>query len=307
MFKFHTDLLNIMLINPEQVLHGLENNELELVERCINDFDKEEIIPPISEIKDSKILEEYYSYMSFISNKAEIEDLALKIQSLPGNILLSTVRELFDITTTENMDIYLLPIGLSIGDAYVRDVDGNSVIFINLTSIIRYYGKNNDERLKNLIPVIEHEVFHVLFARLCTQSDYWDNYFKNITHYEDAKLLILNEGIAHFIADKNRIDNFLHIKNDIIKETVLKYHEVMSFLKKGDLLSTDVKEHFIKGTCNSYFEKYFAIPGMLAAYIIYRDFGTKGIKRCLEDITFFEECGLKKIDSFLEKRTDLIE
>ncbi|AZR74648.1 hypothetical protein BBF96_15465 [Anoxybacter fermentans] len=293
MINFKSDLLELMLNNSEQVF-SLKHKELELIESYINSFGTEETIPPISQLKDKEKLEEYYSYLSFLKYKDDIKDLAFRIQNLPPNKLLSFVSQLFDLDQ-EPITIYLTPIGNPIGEAYVRNVDGRFVAFVNLSAIMRY-SNNSDERIAKLIPVLEHEIFHILFGRFYTHSSYWKIYQKDLTQLKKAKLLILDEGIGHFIGDRVKIEEYLDTRYEILRKTFINYQKVINKLTQGDLPLDEAKKLFIKGIAGPYFEKYFAIPGMIAVHIIYKEYEIEGIKRCLKDMSFFEECGLKKLN-----------
>lgn len=294
MLTFHTELLELMIKNPEQVRHGLKHPELSLIERTVNSFGHSEKIPPIHQVSD-ELLEEYYSFYTFLKHREEIQLLAEKIQQVSSECLLTWMLKLFGQVNKE-IDIYLLPFGYPLGDAFVRKIDGKNAIFVNLSAMLKY-GRNADERIDCLLPILEHEVFHFYFDDFCQCSDYWQMYHSDLTVLKEARLLILNEGIAHFIADCNRIDTFLFKKRDQLRATYEKFCQVMNQLEQGIASPDEVKDLLIHGIANQYFDKYLAIPGMLAINLIFQKFGLDGVRRVLEDMDFFVAEGLDKLGS----------
>lgn len=295
MFKFHSDLLQLMLENPQQVLSGARNAELDFVEDTINDFTLDKQIPPIAQINSEAELEEYYSYATFLANQQEIAELGAQLQALPYEKVTAFLAELFD-HVTETVDIYLLPIGFPRGDAYVRNLNGETVICLNLAAILKY-GQDTAERVKTVTPVLEHEMFHIFFERRYKDTPYWVEFEEDLTAAKEARFLVLNEGIAHFIADWERIDQFLANRREQLHTAVRRYHEVMQQLDAGNLPMDDARRLIMWGIVGPFFEKYLAMAGMLAAYIILNEHGIVGLKRCLADLDFFYQHGLAKLDS----------
>lgn len=295
MFKFHSELLQLMLENPQQVLTGVRNAELDFLESTINDFTLDKQIPPISQLKSEDELEEYYSYATFLANQQATAELAAGLLALPFEQVTAFVAELFD-HATETVDIFLFPIGFPRGDAFVRNLDGEAVICLNLTAILKY-GKDTAERVQTITPVLEHEMFHILFERRYKNAPYWENYERDLTEAKEARFLVLNEGIAHFIADRGRIAQFLANRREQLQSSVERYRQVMQQLDAANLSVDEARRMIMQGIVGPFFEKYFAISGMLAAYIVYQKFGLAGLQRSLADLDFFQQNGLVNLDS----------
>ncbi len=300
MLRFHTNLLTQMLNHPEAVLNkDYSSMELVLVEENINSFGADEDIPPIASIHNTELLEDYYLYSTFLTLRQNVAQLAEDIQKVPEDKLFTFVSQLFgEREVQREIQIYLLPIGYPLGDAYVRQVDGQPVIFVNLTALQKY-GQTSGERLKNLIPILEHEIFHFYFERLNDFSTYWQQYKENFTPVKEAQWWVLNEGIGHFIGCRERIDQYLQEKYDLLKAAYHTYLKVMDRLQQNNLHPDEIKDIMLKGIANSFFDKYLAIIGMLAVYIIYQKSGIDGVRSCLEDMQFFQEMGLEQVGVLL--------
>lgn len=293
MLIYHTSLLEQMRENPKVVLNGIDNVELKLLESYISDFTDGVAVPPVSQIQEREDLEKYYLFLTYLNRNREIEELAEKTLELPFDRLTDFTRNLFDSVDLE-IDTYLMPIGHPYGDALVRPANGKSVIIFNLAAFIRY-GANNEERLQVISRILEHEIFHICFDQLYITSPYWAEYRSNLTQLNEAKVLILNEGVAHFIADRRQVERYLSENRSTILQTLGEYHKAIQQLEIGTLSNEEAKGIFFKGVCGSYLEKYFAIAGMLATNIIYNQFGVAGIKHSLSDMEFFIQHGLNEL------------
>ncbi len=299
LLRLHTGLLAEVLEQPEQVLQGLSHPELGLLESNVNSFDSLGGIPPLSQITDNEQLEEYYSYTSFLAVRHNVRALAERLAAVPASDLLGFVRELLPSASHDPIDVYLFPLGHPMGDAYVRDIEGVPAIFVNLAIVGSIYGKTIDRQFTNLLPVLEHEIFHILFQRWKSKSQYWQSYRQQSRLLDEFKAVVLEEGIAHFVGHRGQLQNYLRDQRECLQRTLNKYHETMVRLSLGSVGETEARSLLMGGVVGPFFEKYLAVPGMLAAHAIYQEHGVKGLQRALDDVTYFEENGVSKLTDIL--------
>lgn len=295
MLHLHTGLLTEVLEQPERVLQGLTHPDISLLESNANSFVGMDGIAPISQVQDSVYLEEFYSYTSFMAVRHNVKALSERLIALPEQSWLGFVLELFACSGQKPIDLYLFPFGHPMGDAYVRDVNGSPAIFVNLAIIGSVYGKTADRQFANLLPVLQREIFHVLFHRLQAASTYWGSIKRQVSLRDEFRALVLEEGIAHFVGHREHINHYLCEQRECMQKTFAKYRETMVRLDLGSVGETEARSLLLGGVVGPLFEKYLAVPGMFAAYTIYQERGIDGLRRCLEDIEFFEAEGLNRL------------
>jgi hypothetical protein len=131
--------------------------------------------------------------------------------------------------------LHLLPIGNPWGDAFVRDVAGRPEIFVNLAIVARSYGQDNDQRWATLVPVLAHELFHTRFARQRAKSEYWRSFLASGSPLAEARLTILDEGIAHFVGHQDSIARYLVEQGEPLRLSLAKGREALTRLSDPTL------------------------------------------------------------------------
>jgi hypothetical protein len=261
-------------------------------------FGSAEPVPPIEQVRDQDKLEEYYSYPSFVEYHDAIVDLFYRFRTLSEAQLLGAVSQLFN-PASETLKVHLLPIGHTMGDAYVREDNARPEICVNLAVVARFYGKDDDERWRELLPVLEHELFHVYFARYRARSPYWQEFLADSTPHRGGQLILLDEGIAHFIGHRNRIPQYLAERRDGLRKTLDDCRKAMNRLASPDLDAEEAHEIILRGTVGEFFTKYLSISGMLGAYALFAAGGFPALRRCLEDLDYFLAEGMGRADSLM--------
>lgn len=297
MLRIETGLLQVMLANPEAALAPPADSELRLLESEVNSFGMTEHIPPLRDVADPAKREAYYSYDTFCAFRSEIAELARRFREIdPGAF--ASVERLFN-ADDEPVTLHLLPIGNPWGDAFVRDVAGRPEIFVNLAVVARRYGQDNDQRWATLLPVLAHELFHIRFARQRAQSDYWRSFLASGSPLAEARLTILDEGIAHFLGHQDSIGRYLVEQREPLRLSLAEGREALARLADPALSQGEAGEIIVHGTVGRFFTKYLCMSGMLAAYVLHRNGGDAALRRSLVDIEFFEREGLSHAGGLL--------
>jgi hypothetical protein len=241
--------------------------------------------------------EEYYSYDTFCAFRSEVAELARRFRDVDPSAFAS-VERLF-CADDEPVTLHLLPIGNPWGDAFVRDVAGRPEIFVNLAVVARNYGQDNDQRWATLLTVLAHELFHIRFARQRAKSEYWRSFPASGSPLAEARLTILDEGIAHFVGHRDSIARYLVEQREPLRLTLARGREALTRLSDPALSPSEAGEIIVRGTVGRFFSKYLCMPGMLAAYALHRNGGNAALLRSLEDLEFFEREGLSRTDELL--------
>lgn len=297
MLRIEASLLQTMLDDPQVALRSLSDPELGLLEAEVNSFGMAEHIPPFSDVSDPAKREEYYSYDTFCAFRSEIAELARRFRDIDPSAFAS-VERLFS-ADDEPVTLHLLPIGNPWGDAFVRDVAGRPEIFVNLAVVARRYGQDNDRRWATLVPVLAHELFHIRFARQRAKSNYWRSFLASGSPLAEARLTILDEGIAHFVGHQDSIARYLVEQREPLRLALAQGHEALTRLSDPALSSDEAGEIIVHGTVGRFFTKYLCMSGMLAAYVLHRQAGDAALVRSLEDLEFFEREGLSRAGELL--------
>jgi len=298
MLRLETGLLDLLLADPQAAFQPLDHPALHRLEEDVNTFGSAERIPPVDQVRDRHKLEEYYSYPSFLEFRDDVAELAQRFKDLSEGGLLTAVSHLFE-PDPEPLEIHLLPIGHTMGDAYVREIDGRPVICVNLAVVARFYGQSNDERWQDLVPVLEHEVFHVYFARERARSRYWQDFLGALTPLREAQLILLDEGIGHFIGHRANIARYLAERRETLQKVLTDCWQALERLADPSLATAEAREIILRGTVGEFFTKYLSIAGMLGAYALFSVGGFPALRRCLEDLACFHTEGMARVERLL--------
>ena len=125
-----------------------------------------------------------------------------------------------------------------------------------------------------------HELFHAILADYVNNK--WDLPLLDRLTSEIVGLM-LNEGIAHYIADKHTITKYYHSDSTwYIREKAafqkLAENSKILFDPESDL--EERKEMALKGT---YWDKYICIPAMFMAFHIEELRGIRVLKKCVRE------------------------
>ena len=128
------------------------------------------------------------------------------------DVLLYFPDKLINIDTVK---IFIVANGHPYGDAYVRPViingdnvsiskeKGKHVIILNALRITSLYKGTPKKQAKTVLGIVKHEIFHIIFAHYLKIAE-WDNTYT--TSIEELKMILLNEGIAHFVDEKDNLE-----------------------------------------------------------------------------------------------------
>lgn len=198
-----------------------------------------------------------------------------------------------DYSAIRNYEVFYTAVGWKWGDAmsfnytfnkgkYEVSDTGTPAIIFNLTLVCKLYGKTLCVRQACLENVMSHELFHAIF------SDYIQKKWKpwnNEDVDENTLYLMLNEGMAHYIAD----GDLLRRKYD--KDNNLRQKEKLAFASLADhvkiIFNENEKDSIRKDVLNAglygkYWSKYICITGLFMAYHIERYYGREELQKCIE-------------------------
>ncbi|TAJ09423.1 hypothetical protein DMA11_19965 [Marinilabiliaceae bacterium JC017] len=159
--------------------------------------------------------------------------------------------------------------------------EGSPGVLVNLAIVNDNYGNTCQQKIKTLTEVMAHELFHVLFYEY-VQKHWSKKEAEGIV--EELKYLMMNEGIAHYIAEKEYLlqtygTDQLCEKEKSAFEQLISNHTIMA----NDSLPEEERIHALnKGTYGSYWSKYVCITGMFMAYHIEQTFGPEKLSDCIE-------------------------
>lgn len=164
------------------------------------------------------------------------------------------------------------------GNTYVLADTGIPAMIFNLTIINSTYGDTQEKQEATFRKVLSHELFHALLEDYIADKDYYD---PNRIEAE-ALFLLMNEGIAHFIADGGNI----HSKYESLKEKerilFSKFSEKAKIIfdrnEKPEVRTNTLEE----GLYGPYWEKYVSTTGLFMAYHINRYGGRELVKECIK-------------------------
>lgn len=192
-----------------------------------------------------------------------------------------------------NYNIYFSATGWKYGDAmtfnynfenneYKLSNNGSSAIIFNLTLIASSYGETLDKQISTFKNVMSHELFHAVLSDYNQNTLHWDNStIENNTLY-----FIFNEGVAHYISDKqNLIDNYKVDPQLKLKEkrafSMLRDSLAIAFDKSAE--KTNKISAVKSGLYGKYWDKYICISGMFIAYHIEQECGEEELMKCVQN------------------------
>lgn len=168
------------------------------------------------------------------------------------------------------------------GDKYTISDSGTPVIVFNLTLVTSTYGKTIEAQLSTLTKVMSHELFHAILSDYSNQ--HW-NFDSNANRSSKLKYLLMNEGIAHYLADANML-NEKYVSDSLLRQQEKRSFDTLSEKMKVIADPTkayeEVQNVFNKGLSGPYYEKYICITGMFMAYHIEQQYGIDEIRKCIE-------------------------
>lgn len=159
--------------------------------------------------------------------------------------------------------------------------EGSPAILVNLAIVNDNYGTSCQQKIKTLTEVMAHELFHVLFYEY-VQKHWSKKEAEGIV--EELKYLMMNEGIAHYIAEK---DYLLQVygTDPLCEKEKSAFQQLISnqaIMGDASLPEEERIQALNKGTYGSYWSKYVCITGMFMAYHIEQTFGLEKLSDCIE-------------------------
>jgi hypothetical protein len=193
-----------------------------------------------------------------------------------------------------NYEVFFTALGWQWGDAmsfdykinngeYLLSDKGTPAIIFNLTLVSMTYGNTIQQQMKAMENIMSHELFHAIL------SDYtkvhWNQKTENSLH-DEMFFLMLNEGIAHYIANGSEIA-VVYEQSQYIKAKESNAFEVLGEKAKiifADNQTLDHRRKIVKeGTFGPFWEKYICITGLFLIYHIEQYYGVEEIMECVKN------------------------
>ncbi|SDB86144.1 DUF5700 domain-containing putative Zn-dependent protease [Williamwhitmania taraxaci] len=196
-------------------------------------------------------------------------------------------------TSPRSYEVYFTTVGWEWGDAmcisytinngkYSMAESGTPTVLFNVTNVCITYGNTLRERLTTFSNVLSHELFHAQLEDF--RKTHWQDIEGDSITYE-ALLIILNEGVAHFVADGEFIGKQYpsreFIRNNEIMAFAFMASKAAIFFDKNrphEERLTAIKE----GTYGKYWSKYMCITGLFMAYHIEQLEGREALQDCVK-------------------------
>lgn len=211
-----------------------------------------------------------------------------------ANQVYARVGELFPqgYTFQRSYEIFLTPVGWKWGDAmsfsyknsngrYSPSEGGTPTILFNLTLVAEGYGRTPDERMESFANVLAHELFHAAYADYCRSNPTPMLPDKIAQHALDV---ILNEGLAHYIAD-GAVIAAKFLTSEKFKERERKVFATLADSARvifDPKLTEEVRKNAINtGTYGKYWSKYISMSGLLMAYHVEKQLGRQALRDCV--------------------------
>ncbi len=186
---------------------------------------------------------------------------------------------------------------------YVLSQEGISAMIFNLTIINATYGETIEKQISSFQRVLAHELFHTFLEEYVSEK----NYYNPDQIESKARFMLMNEGIAHFIADGE------YIKANYNKLKEKEESSFSLFSEKAKIIFNGMEEINFRngaleeGLYGSYWGKYVCITGLFMAYHISEQGGQELLRECVEKgYDFFIE-EYKKISMANDDRPSLPE
>lgn len=236
--------------------------------------------------------DDYYLLNEAYKKKEQISLLKKRIfDSILDDAILKHVTNYLPVgyNPSQAYDIYLTATGWKWGDAmtfnytkknnkYIISENGTPAIIFNLSIIASTYGKTVEEQILTFKKVLAHELFHAFLYEYIKDKEY----YAPAQIESKALFMLMNEGIAHFIADKDYIETNYTALREREKASFSQFSDKLIFLfdeKKDEQLRTEALE---EGLYGSYWDKYICTTGLFMAYHIYQSGGYELLRKCIE-------------------------
>jgi hypothetical protein len=177
------------------------------------------------------------------------------------------------------------------GDAYVQGVEGSGpglrlsatgepVIVLNALLIASGYRGKAADQAASAFGVLSHEVFHAIFRRYRTQDPGWRAVPAELRPRGTLALLVLNEGVAHFVARRERLEHegFPRDRGTAALAALATAWRRLDSVSTG---SAEAEEILRSADQGPLWEKFGAIAGMLFTHGAFRAFGDEGVKEAI--------------------------
>ncbi len=200
----------------------------------------------------------------------------------------SSVASYLPAPVTGTIRIFVVANGDSRGDAYVRTAlvegarsrladDGEPVVILNALSIASEYPGTPREQATDVLGVVRHESFHVLFRWYRRADPAWKSLPARLTPEQELLMIALDEGIAHYIDRQStlRAEGFPAERG---LTAVTRFEEGARRLTQLAPDSPEARELLRAANQGRYWEKFGSIAGMLFAYGIDKAFGLDALR-----------------------------
>jgi hypothetical protein len=189
-------------------------------------------------------------------------------------------------------DIFLSPVGWKWGDAmsfsyetihgqYAPSKAGTPTILFNLTLVAEGYGETLNKRMETFSNVLTHELFHAAYADY-RRSNPTPMLTDKVAQHAFEK--IMNEGLAHYIAD-GAVIREKYPTSEKFKERERKVFSILADSARvifDPKYSDEVRKKNINaGTYGSYWSKYICMSGLLMAYHVETKLGRQALCDCV--------------------------
>jgi hypothetical protein len=167
---------------------------------------------------------------------------------------------------------------------YLITEKGTPAITFNQTLIYEIYGKSYAKRMETFKQVASHELFHAMFSDY--RQQYWATKKEEMSINDQFYLFLLNEGIAHYVADRDMLKEKYNLDNKLRK------HETAAFASLADsikiIFDAKLPEEKRFNTMNSglygdYWNKYLCITGLFMAYHLDQLLGRNALHQAVEN------------------------
>lgn len=242
--------------------------------------------------REQYLLDNSYLLNDAYNKQEEIDRLAKAlIDSTSNDKIIEYVKGYFpsDFKSSNVYNIYFTCTGWQWGDAmafnYIKEGDnfiiskkGNPAIIFNLTIVCSTYGKTLEKQITSYKKVLAHELFHIFLNDYIVGKNYY------IPEQIESKLLfmLMNEGIAHYIADSDNIS----LNYNTLKEKEKSCFSL--FNEKAEIIFDDSKDMesrnkaLNEGLYGAYWSKYICVTGLFISHYIYQYGGHDLLKECIE-------------------------
>lgn len=303
---FHTESVDSLLMwmkkgcNKKDIVMLANQPAARLMEQILRNNEKK--VPDYK-----KILEEFdcndstseniYLLNNAFVKRGEIAGLLekLKKSDFSKNVYERAIKYFPDhYSPPRNYEVFYTAVGWQWGDAmsfdymtengaYALSDAGIPAIIFNLTLVVTTYGNTLAEQMHVMEDVMSHELFHAVF------SDYTKVYWNRPAQESlsgEVIILMLNEGLAHYIANGPAIAE-AYGQNRNIRENEGRafemLHEKAKIIFDEDQTLELRRNAFNEGTFGKFWDKYLCITGLFMIYHIEQYYGPEEINECVKN------------------------